>query len=210
MTNANNEKSKKRVNWVVSIIGLLIVVLLTWLTVGRLSNCGYGLGEWKKTLNYAFINEEEIEKGRKNIPSDYLTWYKKRKMNESWAVKKFANPPSYYTYEKIVERKIEEKKAEFKSEAKKTENNPFGRLGEAVWEMAGEAGGEFAKWASKNNIPAEKRGKVNYVAYAHEVYFISGVSIILGSLVFLIVFSICFRIIVRIINLFRKEPIVVK
>lgn len=60
-------------------------------------------------MKYSAVKIETKEE-REQIPSDYLTWYKERKMDESWANKKFGHEPSpYFTYEEVAKRKVKNK-----------------------------------------------------------------------------------------------------
>lgn len=169
---------KKRKIWI-KVISWLAGLLLAYLTVALVSKAGIG-NVWK-TLKY-WSTKVETESERKQIPSDYLTWYQERKMEETWTHKKFGHQSSYFTYEEIAKRK-----------AKKEGEDWFGELG-----------GKLAEWWVSQGIDESKRNEVDYITYANEVYGNSAMIIFWGFPLFWIIYWLILRYIV--LPLSWKEP----
>ena len=169
---------RKRKIWM-NIIAWISGLLLTYLTVALVSKAGIG-NVWK-TGKYA-VTKIETKSEREEIPSDYLTWYKDKKMDESWAHKKFGHEPSYFTYEEITKRK-----------AKKKGEDWFG-----------ESGGKLAEWFASFGVDESKKKEVDWVSYANDCYSNAWTVIFWGFLLFWIIFSLLLRYIV--LPLCWKEP----
>jgi len=142
----NLKSTKKQRKLWINIISWLSGLLLAYITVCLVSKAGIG-NSWK-TLKYGFTTKIETKDEREKIPADYLTFYKERKMEETWTHKKFGHQPSYFTYEKIAKRK-----------AQKEGEDWFGELG-----------GKLAAWLVSQGIDESKKKEVDYITYAQEVY----------------------------------------
>jgi hypothetical protein len=171
---------KKRKLWF-NIISWVSGLSLAYITICFMSKCG--LGNVWKTLKYGFATKIETKEERNNLPSDYLTWYKERKMEETWTHKKFGHESSpYFTYEEIAKRKAEK-------EGK---------------DLLGELGGQFAAWLASWGVDESKKKEVDWIAYANDVYSNSAMIIFWGFILFLIIYSLIIRYIV--LPLSWKEP----
>ena len=168
---------RKRKIWI-RVISWLGSLLLAYLTVVLLSKVGIG-NIWK-TIKYSAKTETKTE--REQIPADYLTWYKERKMEESWAHKKFGHEPSYFTYEEIAKRK-----------AKKEGEDWFGELG-----------GKLAEWWVSQGIDENKKKEVDYITYANDVYSNAWTVIFWGFPLFWLIYGLILRYII--LPLSWKEP----
>jgi len=175
----NWKSAKKRRKLWINIISWLSGLLLAYLTVCWVSKAGIGnVIKTAKYTNAKFETKEEKEQ----LPSDYLTWYKDKKMEETWTHKKFGHQPSYFTYEEIAKRK-----------AKEQGENWFG-----------EWGGKLAEWLAKQGVPKDQKNRVNQEAYANEVYSNAWTVIFWGFPLFWLIYGLILRYIV--LPLSWKEP----
>jgi len=176
-----NWKSAKRKRKVwIRVISWLGSLLLAYLTVALVSKAGIG-NVWK-TLKYGFTTKIETKSEREQTPSDYTSWYKERKMEETWTHKKFGHEPSYFTYEEIAKRK-----------AQKEGEDWFGELG-----------GKLAAWLVSQGIDESKKKEVDYIAYAQEVYSNAAMIVLWGFILFWLVYGLILRYII--LPLSWREP----
>jgi len=172
LQNYENWKSAKRKRKIwMHLISWISALFLAYLTIAIFS--GAGIGNVWKTMKYS-TTEFETKEQREQIPSDYLTWYKERKMDESWANKKFGHEPSYFTYEEIAKRKAKEK-------------------GE---DWFGELGGKLLEWLASQGVPEDKKKEVDYIAYANDVYSSAWTVIFWGFIPIYLIYGLILRYIV--------------
>jgi hypothetical protein len=167
-----NQKSVK------NIISWIMGAIFAYITVCYASKCG--LGKVMKVMEYATLETEN-----KKLPSDYLTWYKERKMEESWVHKQFGHEASYFTYRKIAER--ETKKVGGKIWEDLHNKLILGNLGDYT-------GNVFKLTTSFLTSLSSDPQKINHAAYARDIYGNAAMFILCGFFLFWLIYGylLCF------------------